>query len=333
MMQPRLVDTFGREITYLRVSVTDRCNLRCRYCMAGDVSFSPRQDVLTIEELEFLTSAFVACGIRKIRITGGEPLVRKGIMHLIEGLSRHLRTSALDELCMTTNGVLLSKYARSLAGCGVRRLNVSLDTLDRDRFAEITSGGDLDTVLKGIDAARDAGLTIKLNVVAQKGYIESDAEALVQFAQDRHLDITFIETMPLGEVRNNCADHYLPLDELRRLIERRWTLIDTDESSGGPARYARVANTSGRIGFITALSHCFCNDCNRIRLSATGSLYTCLGHDDATDLRGLVRRGADMEAIENAIHGAVAAKPKSHLFGTSPGREPALKRYMSVLGG
>lgn len=332
-MQPRLIDGFGRPITYLRVSVTDRCNLRCGYCMAGEVSFSPRQDVLTIEELEFLTSAFVACGIRKVRITGGEPLVRKGVMHLFEGLSRHLRSGDLDELCVTTNGVLLAKYARDLAACGVRRLNVSLDTLDRDRFAEITSGGHLDAVLKGIDAARDAGMAVKLNVVAQKGYIEDDAEALVQFAQDRQLDITFIETMPLGEVKSNCADHYLPLGELRRIIERRWTLADTDEATGGPARYARIEETGGRIGFITALSNCFCESCNRLRLSATGSLYTCLGHDDSTDLRSIIRQPGGATGLEDAIRAAVAAKPKSHEFGSIPDRAPALKRYMSVLGG
>ena len=331
-MSPKLVDGFGREITYLRVSVTDRCNLRCSYCMAGEVTFSPRQDVLSIEELELLTSTFVACGIRKVRITGGEPLVRKGVMHLFEGLSRHLKSGALDELCLTTNGVLLSKYARTLADYGVRRVNVSLDTLDAARFAEITSGGDLDAVLRGIDAARDAGLAIKLNAVAQKGYIERDAEALVQFAQDRRLAISFIETMPLGEVKSNCADHYLPLGELRGLIERRWTLIDTDESTGGPARYARIEETGGVIGFITALSSCFCESCNRLRLSATGALYTCLGHDESTDLRQIIRQKGGA-TLEDAIGNAVAAKPKSHEFGASPGREPVLKRRMSVLGG
>mgnify|MGYP000856648160 CR=1 FL=1 len=332
-MQPRLVDDFGRAITYLRVSVTDRCNLRCGYCMAGEVSFSPRRDVLTIEELEFLTSAFVACGIRKVRITGGEPLVRKGVMHLFRGLSRHLRSGDLDEVCVTTNGILLSKYAGDLADCGVRRVNVSLDSLDRDRFAEITSGGDLDAVLKGIDTAREAGLAVKLNVVAQKGYIERDLYGLIQFAQDRRVDISFIETMPLGEVKTSCADRYLPLSELRQLIERRWTLTDIDLSTGGPARYARIEETGGRIGFITALSDCFCETCNRLRLSATGALYTCLGHDDFTDLRALIRREGGAVGVEDAIRATVAGKPRSHDFGTSPGREPALKRYMSALGG
>jgi len=301
--------------------------------MAGEVSFSPRRDVLTIEELEFLTSAFIACGIRKVRITGGEPLVRKGVMHLFQGLSRHLESGDLDELCVTTNGILLSRYASTLADYGVRRVNVSLDTLDPARFAKITSGGDLDAVLKGIDTARDAGLAIKLNTVAQKGYIERDADALVQFAQDRRLDISFIETMPLGEVKTSCADHYFPLGELRRLIERRWTLTDTNESTGGPARYARVEKTGGRIGFITALSSCFCESCNRLRLSATGALYTCLGHDESTDLRSIIRQQGGVVGLEGAIRNAVAAKPKSHEFGTSPGREPALKRHMSALGG
>lgn len=332
-MPPRLVDGFGRAITYLRVSVTDHCNLRCSYCMVGDMSFSPRRDVLTVEELEFLASAFIACGIRKVRITGGEPLVRKGVMHLFEGLSRHLESGDLDELCVTTNGILLSKYASTLADYGVRRVNVSLDTLDPARFAEITSGGDIDAVLKGIDAARDAGLAVKLNTVAQKGYIERDVDALIQFAQDRQLDISFIETMPLGEVKANCADHYLPLGELRRLIERRWTLTDTDESTGGPARYARIEETGGRIGFITALSNCFCASCNRLRLSATGALYTCLGHDESTDLRSIIRQQGGVVGLQDAIRNAVAAKPKSHEFGTSPGREPALRRHMSVLGG
>ena len=332
-MQPRLVDDFGRTITYLRVSVTARCNLRCGYCMAGEVSFSPRRDVLTSEELEFLTSVFIERGIRKVRVTGGEPLVRKGVMHLFRGLSRHLRSGNLDELCLTTNGILLSKYARELADCGVRRVNVSLDTLDRRRFAEITSGGDLDAVLAGIGAARDAGLAIKLNAVAQKGYIERDVHSLVQFAQDRHFDISFIETMPLGEVKTSCADRYLPLSELRQLIERRWMLTDIDVSTGGPARYARVEETGGRIGFITALSDCFCETCNRLRLSATGALYTCLGHDDFTDLRAIVRREGGAFGLEDAIHAAVAGKPKSHEFGNSPGREPVLKIYMSALGG
>ena len=332
-MQPRLVDDFGRTITYLRVSVTDRCNLRCSYCMAGEVSFSPRRDVLTIEELEFLTSAFVACGIRKVRITGGEPLVRKGVLHLFQGLSRHLRSGDLDELCLTTNGILLPKFARDLADCGVRRVNVSLDSLDRDRFAEITSGGDLGAVLNGIDAALAAGLAVKLNAVAQKGYIERDVFDLVQFAQDRQLDVSFIETMPLGEVKTSCADRYLPLAELRRLIEGRWALADIDETTGGPARYVRIKETGGRIGFITALSDCFCEGCNRLRLSATGGLYTCLGHDDFTDLRTIIRREGGAVGLEGAIRAAVAGKPKSHEFGTTPGREPALKRYMSALGG
>lgn len=332
-MPPRLIDGFGRAITYLRVSVTDRCNLRCRYCMAGEVSFSPRRDVLTIEELEFLTSAFISCGIRKIRITGGEPLVRKGIMPLVQGLSRHLKSGDLDELCMTTNGILLAQYAPALADCGVRRLNVSLDTLDPRRFAEITSGGDVGVVLEGIDAALEAGLTVKLNTVAQKGCIERDAEALVQFAQDRDLEITFIEMMPLGAVKSNSPDYYLPLGELRQLIERRWTLIDTDESSGGPAHYTRIAGTNGRIGFITALSGCFCESCNRLRLSASGALYTCLGHADYTDLRTIVRQQGSADNIKSAICSAVAAKPKSHEFSSNSDRGAALNGRMSALGG
>ena len=332
-MPPGLVDGFGREITYLRLSVTDRCNLRCGYCMAGEVSFSPRRDVLTIEELDQLTSAFIGCGIRKVRITGGEPLVRRGVIDLFRRLGRHLQTGALQELCVTTNGVLLSKFARELAECGVRRINVSLDTLNRQRFAEITNGGDLDAVLKGIDAAREVGMAVKLNAVAQKGYIENDLEALVRFAQERQLDLTFIETMPLGEVKTSYADHYMPLDEVRRLVERRWSLRDIAESTGGPARYVRVEETGGRIGFIAALSRCFCEDCNRLRLSATGALYTCLGHDDFTDFRAILRGGGTVTGLEEAIRRTVAAKPRSHEFGDVPDGRGALKRTMSALGG
>ena len=332
-MSQQLVDGFGRTIDYLRLSVTDRCNLRCSYCMTGEVTFSPRRDVLTIEELDQLTSSFIACGVRKVRITGGEPLVRKGVMELVRALSRHLATGALDELCLTTNGILLKRFARGLADCGVRRLNVSLDTLNPERFAAITSGGDINDVLAGIAAAQQAGLAIKLNAVAQTGCIEDDAEALIAYAQERGMDLTFIETMPLGEIRTSRADHYLPLSELRQLIGRRWTLVDTDETTGGPARYARIAETGGRVGFITALSQCFCAGCNRVRLSATGALYTCLGHEDYTDFRAILRSPRPMGSLETAIRQAIAAKPQSHEFGTTPSDEPALKRCMSVLGG
>jgi cyclic pyranopterin phosphate synthase len=328
-----LVDSFGRPITYLRVSVTDRCNLRCSYCMAGEVTFLSHREVLTLEEMARVIDAFVGCGIRKVRITGGEPLVRKGVMHLMADLGRHVESGALEELCLTTNGTLLSAHARGLADCGVRRINVSLDTLDTARFAEITSGGDVGAVLKGIDAALDAGLKVKLNAVAQKGYIEEDAAPLIAYAQTRGLDISFIETMPLGEVRTSRAEQYLPLSELRRLISRRWTLIDSTESSGGPARYVRIAETGGRIGFITALSDCFCGHCNRVRLSATGALYTCLGHEEHTDLKAILRGEGGAADLEGAIRRAVAGKARSHEFGTRPGPEPALKRRMSVLGG
>lgn len=327
-----LIDLFGRRISYLRLSVTDRCDLRCVYCMAEDMDFLPRNQVLSIEELDRLASAFIAAGVTKLRITGGEPLVRKGIMDLFAGLSRHLRSEALKELTLTTNGTQLARHADALAACGVRRVNVSLDTLDAARFRAITRRGTLGTVMDGLRAAREAGLKVKLNAVALAGHTQHEVFDLIAFAHGNGMDITFIETMPLGEVGADRIDQYLPLDTLRRQIETRLTLTDTPERSGGPARYARVGATGGRIGFITPLTHSFCEDCNRVRVSATGVIHTCLGQEDAVDLKAPLRSG-DADALTAAIAAAVGAKPRGHDFVIARGGRPALARHMSALGG
>ncbi|TDR89985.1 GTP 3',8-cyclase MoaA [Enterovirga rhinocerotis] len=327
-----LRDRFGRHITYLRLSVTDRCDLRCIYCMSEDMTFVPRGELLSVEELDRLASAFVDRGVSKIRITGGEPLVRKGVMSLFEGLSRHLRTGALRELTLTTNGTLLARHADALARLGVRRVNVSLDTLDPVRFRAITRRGTLGVVMDGLRAAQEAGLRIKLNAVALKSVTEHEIHDLIAFAHGRGMDLTLIETMPLGEIGADRTDQYLPLTELRRLIGTRWTLEDTAERTGGPARYARVAETGGRIGFITPMSHNFCESCNRVRVSATGTLYTCLGQEDQADLRQALRGSEADDALRAAISAAIEAKPRGHDFSIERGR-PTLSRHMSVLGG
>ena len=328
-----MVDLLGRRITYLRLSVTDRCDLRCVYCMAEDMTFLPRDQVLSIEELDRLASAFIAMGVTKLRITGGEPLVRKGIMDLFGALSRHLSCGALKELTLTTNGTQLSRHADALARCGVKRLNVSLDTLDPARFRAITRRGTLGQVMDGIRAAREAGLKVKLNAVALAGTTEREVFDLIGFAHGNGMDLTFIETMPLGEVGADRIDQYLPLDRLRALIETRLELTDTAERTGGPARYARVAGTGGRIGFITPLSHSFCESCNRVRVSATGVLYTCLGQEDAVDLKTPLRASPDDGPLHAAIAGAIRAKPRGHDFVIDRGGAPALARHMSALGG
>ena len=327
-----LADGFGRPITYLRFSVTDRCDLRCVYCMAEDMTFVPRRDLLRIEELDRLASAFVARGVTKIRITGGEPLVRKGVMTLFEGLSRHLQSGALRELTLTTNGTLLAIHAEALAKAGVRRANVSLDTLDADRYRAITRRGSLGTVLEGIRAAREAGLRVKLNAVALKGSTDQEIDDLIAFAHGGGMDLTLIETMPLGDIGIDRTEHYLPLTDLRRLIERRWTLTDSRETTGGPARYAHVSETGGRIGFITPMSHSFCESCNRVRVSATGTLYTCLGQEDSVDLRQALRGSEGDDALHAAIDAGIRAKPRGHDFRIERGR-PSLARTMSALGG
>ncbi|MBB3933369.1 cyclic pyranopterin phosphate synthase [Kaistia hirudinis] len=331
-MSCALTDGFGRRITYLRLSVTDRCDLRCVYCMSEDMTFVPRRDLLSLEELDRLAAAFVARGVTKIRITGGEPLVRKGIMTLFGSLSRHLADGRLQELTLTTNGTLLATHAEALAASGVRRVNVSLDTLDPSRFRTITRRGTLGVVMDGLRAAREAGLRVKLNTVALKGITETEIHDLIAFAHGNDMDLTLIETMPLGDVGADRTDQYLPLTTLRRIIESRWTLADTAERSGGPARYARIRETGGRIGFITPMSHSFCESCNRVRVSATGTLYTCLGREDRTDLRAALRGSEADEALHAAIDGAIRTKPRGHDFRIERGR-PALARHMSALGG
>ncbi len=327
-----MVDLFGRRISYLRLSVTDRCDLRCVYCMSDDMTFLPRDAVLSIEELDRLAGVFIAMGVTKLRLTGGEPLVRKGVMDLFGSLSRHLGSGALKELTLTTNGTQLGHHAEALARCGVKRINVSLDTLDAARFRAITRRGTLGQVMDGIRAAREAGLKVKLNAVALAGTTEHEVFNLIDFAHRHGMDLTFIETMPLGDVGVDRIDQYLPLDALRRQIETRLDLVDTCERTGGPARYARVAATGGRIGFITPLTHSFCESCNRVRVSATGVLHTCLGQEDAVDLRTPLRAGGDA-AVGAAIAGAIRSKPRGHDFVIDRGGAPALARHMSALGG
>ncbi|WP_018263889.1 GTP 3',8-cyclase MoaA [Methylobacterium sp. WSM2598] len=328
-----LVDGYGRHVSYLRVSVTDRCDLRCTYCMAERMTFLPRRDLLTLEELDRLCSAFVARGVRRIRLTGGEPLVRRDVVRLLDSLSRHLGAGGLDELTLTTNGTLLAARARDLAACGVRRVNVSLDTLDPDRYRAITRRGDLGAVLDGLDAAQAAGLSVKLNAVALKGTNEDELEHLVRFAHGRGMDVTLIEVMPLGEVGPDRADQFLPLDVVRRRLARRLTLEPLAYRSAGPARYVRVAETGGRLGFITPLTHNFCEGCDRVRVTCTGMLYTCLGHEEGRDLRAALRGSEGDGLLQAAIDAAVLHKPKGHDFVIGRGAGAALARHMSVTGG
>jgi cyclic pyranopterin phosphate synthase len=331
---PALVDPFGRAITYIRVSVTDRCDFRCVYCMSEDMNFLPKRDLLTLEELDRLCSAFVARGTRKIRITGGEPLVRRGIMNLFRSLSRHLDTGALEEVTVTTNGSQLAKYASELVDCGVRRINVSLDTLDADKFKAITRWGELARVLEGIDAAQAAGLAVKINAVALKGVNEDEIERLLEWAHGRGMDLTFIEVMPLGEVEAQRVDQYLPLSQVRARLAERYDLQPIDYQTGGPARYVRVGETGGRLGFITPLTHNFCEGCNRVRVTCTGTLYMCLGQEDAADLRAPLRASESDELLQAEMDRAIARKPKGHDFVIDRvTRQPAVGRHMSVTGG
>ncbi|MGF1648996.1 MAG: GTP 3',8-cyclase MoaA [Hyphomicrobiaceae bacterium] len=329
-----LIDPFGRHVSYLRVSVTDRCDFRCVYCMSENMTFLPRQDLLTLEELDRLCSAFVARGVRKLRITGGEPLVRKNIIHLFQRLGRHLDTGALEELTLTTNGSQLEKYATDLYACGVRRINVSVDTLDPDKFKAITRWGDLGKVLRGIEAATAAGLKIKLNAVALKDVNEHEIPDLVRFAHARGWDLTLIETMPLGDIDGDRTDQYLPLSRVRADLAQRFTLTDIPYKTGGPARYVEVAETGGRLGFITPLTHNFCESCNRVRLTCTGTLYMCLGQEDAADLRTPLRTSTTEASLFAAIDEAISRKPKGHDFVIDRRRSaPAVARHMSVTGG
>ena len=329
-----LIDPFARAITYLRVSVTDRCDFRCVYCMAEHMSFLPKADLLTLEELDRLCSAFVAKGVRKLRLTGGEPLVRRGIMTLFASLSRHLKSGALDELTVTTNGSQLVKYATELKDHGVERINVSLDTLDPDKFRAITRWGDLDKVIAGIDAAQAAGLKVKINAVALKGVNEDELADLVRWAHGRGIDVTIIEVMPLGEIGENRLDQYLPLSMVRSRLAERFSFEDIDYKTGGPARYVRVNETGGRLGFITPMTHNFCESCNRVRITCTGTLYMCLGQEDAADLRAPLRASESNDALYAAIDEAITRKPKGHDFVIDRRhKRPALSRHMSVTGG
>ena len=323
-----LVDPFGRAISYLRVSVTDRCDFRCAYCMAENMSFLPKAEILSLEELDRLCSAFVARGVRKLRLTGGEPLVRREIMTLFGSLSRHLRSGHLDELTLTTNGSQLAKYAADLKAAGVKRINVSLDTLDPDKFRAITRWGSLDRVLEGIDAAQAAGLKVKINTVALRGFNEDEFPSLVEWAHGRGMDLTLIEVMPLGEIgEGGRLDQYLPLSMVRAWLAERFSLSDIDYRTGGPARYVRVAETGGRLGFITPLTHNFCESCNRVRVTCTGTLYMCLGQADSADLRKPLRASEGNDLLYAAIDEAIGASPRatisSSIAATSGRRCPA----------
>ena len=329
-----MIDPFGRSVTYLRVSVTDRCDFRCVYCMAEDMTFLPKAEVLSLEEIDRLCGAFIDLGVRKIRLTGGEPLVRKNVMSLVRNLGRHLESGALDELTLTSNGSQLARFADELVDCGIRRINVSLDTLDPDKFQAITRWGKIDKVMAGLDAAQGAGLQIKINAVALKGVNEDEFDGMIEWCGTRGFDLTLIETMPLGEISEDRTDRYLPLSLVHERLARRWTLRDIDYKSGGPARYMRIEETGRMLGFITPLTHNFCESCNRVRLTCTGTLYMCLGQDDDADLRAPLRASESDEALIAAIHEAIGRKPKGHDFIIDRARAaPAVARHMSVTGG
>ena len=329
-----MIDPFGRSIEYLRVSVTDRCDFRCTYCMAEDMTFLPKKDLLSLEELDRLCTAFVEKGVRKLRLTGGEPLVRKNVMHLVRQLSRHLDSGALKELTLTTNGSQLARFAGELADCGVRRINVSIDTLDPDKFRTITRWGDLARVMAGLDAAQAAGIAVKINAVALKGFNDQEIPDLLRWANGRGMDLTVIETMPMGEIDADRTDQYMPLSLLRAQLERRFTLTEIPYRTGGPARYVEVAETGGRLGFITPMTHNFCESCNRVRLTCTGTLYMCLGQEDAADLRAPLRASEGNELLSQAIDEAIGRKPKGHDFIIDRRtNRPSVSRHMSVTGG
>jgi cyclic pyranopterin phosphate synthase len=328
-----MIDPFGREVTYLRVSVTDRCDFRCRYCMSEDMTFLPKRDLLSLEELDRLCSAFIRLGVKKLRLTGGEPLVRRNIMTLIQGLSRHLDSGDLEELTLTTNGSQLAQHAQELANCGVKRLNVSVDSLDPNKFKDITRRGSLDQVLKGLQAAKDAGLKIKINTVALKGVNDDQFDDLIKWCGNEGFDLTFIETMPMGEIDDDRTDHYLSLTQMRKNLEETWTLADIPLKTGGPATYVSVGETGGRVGFITPMSHNFCEGCNRVRVTCTGTLYMCLGQNDQADLITPLRQSEGDEFLLQTIEEAISRKPKGHDFVIDRNSRPAVSRHMSVTGG
>jgi len=330
-METQLTDSFGREITYLRLSVTDRCDLRCTYCMAENMTFLPRKDLLTFEELDSLCASFITRGIRKIRLTGGEPLVRRGLMGFIKNLSRHRESGALDEITLTTNGTQLSKFAGELKANGVERINISLDSRDPDTFLKLTRRAALDNVMRGIDAAQEAGLKIKINTVALKGTNDAEIPDLMRWAHGRGMDMTLIEVMPLGDIDEDRIDQYIPLSAVRSDLESDFSLFPDVYKTGGPSQYWQVKETGGRLGFITPLSNNFCAGCNRVRLTCTGKLFLCLGQNDDADLRNVLRSGGDLDA---ALTEAMTRKPKAHDFRIeAPGEAPAVTRHMSMTGG
>jgi GTP 3',8-cyclase len=331
---PNLVDPFGRHVSYLRVSVTDRCDFRCTYCMSENMTFLPKKDLLSLEELDRLCTAFIDQGVKKIRLTGGEPLVRKGIMSLVSSLSRHLKSGAMEELTLTTNGSQLAKHASELVDNGVRRINVSVDTLDDAKFRTITRWGELSKVKDGLAAARAAGLAIKINAVALKGVNEFEIPEMIRWAHGEGMDLTLIETMPLGDIDGDRTDQYLPLSRVRAQLLEQFSLEDIPYKTGGPARYVRVKETGGRLGFITPLTHNFCESCNRVRITCTGTLYMCLGQEDAADLRAPLRASEGNGLLTQAILEAISRKPKGHDFIIDRDHnKPAVGRHMSVTGG
>jgi cyclic pyranopterin phosphate synthase len=329
-----MIDPFGRHISYLRVSVTDRCDFRCVYCMPEHMTFLPKADVLSLEELDRLCGAFIRKGVRKLRLTGGEPLVRRDVMKLFRSLGSRVKMGELEELTLTTNGSQLGRFARELADCGVKRVNVSVDTLDPGKFRDITRWGDLPKVLAGIDAAQEAGLRIKINVVALRGVNDQEIPDLIRWAHAREMDITLIETMPMGDIDADRTEQYLPLSLVKAELAKQFTMDATPERTGGPARYVRVQETKGRLGFITPLSHNFCESCNRVRLTCTGMLYMCLGQEDSADLRAVLRASSDDAVLEGAIDEAISRKPKGHDFIIDRRHNrPAVARQMSLTGG
>ena len=334
-MKAPLIDPFARAITYLRLSVTDRCDFRCVYCMSENMTFLPKRDLLTLEELDRLCSSFIGLGVRKLRITGGEPLVRRDIMSFFQGMSRHLQSGALEELTLTTNGSQLHRFARDLYAAGVRRINISIDTLDEAKFAEITRWGKLVNVLRGIDAALEAGLKVKLNAVALKDFNESELFDLTEFCAARDMDLTFIEVMPMGDLgEEDRVGQYWALSDLQVKLATRYTLTDLPDRTGGPARYLRLEETGQRVGLITPLTHNFCESCNRVRVTCTGEIYTCLGQEGSADLREPLRASEGNDVLENAIRAAIGNKPKGHDFDYSRGKEGGkMSRHMSHTGG
>ena len=329
-----MIDPFGRVVNYLRISVTDRCDFRCVYCMSEDMDFLPKKEVLSLEELDRLCSAFIRKGVKQLRLTGGEPLVRRNIMSFVHAMSRHLDTGALEDLTLTTNGSQLSRFAHELVDCGVKRINVSLDTLDPEKFKQVTRWGDLNKVLAGLKAATDAGLRVKINTVALKNFNDIEIDEMLKWCGDQGYDLTLIETMPMGEIAGDRNDQYLPLSQVRQDLRERWTLTEIDYRTGGPARYVRVEETGAKLGMITPMTHNFCESCNRVRLTCTGTLYMCLGQDDAADLRAPLRASESDELLENAIDEAIGRKPKGHDFIINRDtKAPSQSRHMSVTGG